>query len=161
MDDHSSRLGDHGRYPARMVEMNFYYEDLSTKRPFHDAEQHAVEDAEQFAGIVHSFLNRNPRILKLRTANHDVYFGVGTDPSFIECFNWETGQAKYPKPENSLSDAKPPTFSNEFETATPPTQVLLPFSEVWKIVECLMRHDDLPSQYNWEPSLDWDTENAG
>ena len=140
--------------------MKFHYEDLSTKRPFHDCETHPVGDGDELRQIVDSFSNEPPRILKLKTSKFEVYFGVGTDPSFIECFNWETGQAKYPVPENLLSNSNPPTFTSEFETLTPPICVLWPFSDVWQIVEFLMLHDELPADYKWELTPDWEVENA-
>lgn len=136
----------------------YCYEDLSTKQPFRDAEQHCVEDTVAFREIVDGYSARKPRILKLRTRNFDVYFGVGTDPSFIECFNWNTGQAKYPVPRQLIAKCKPPTFTNSFETATPPTSVLWPFDDVWKIVTHVMCHDELPLEYKWDLTPDWDAE---
>jgi len=136
--------------------MKFYLEDMSTKLPFKDPIQHQFSNRIELHRLIEHLGGSNPKILRLSTKSIEASFGIDTDPSFVECFEWNVGQAKYAKSARPFETENGPVFKNAFKIQKPPKDVLLPYNDVMKIIEFLVDFDKLPEEYQWNLSIDWD-----
>ena len=143
--------------PQAIVDSNLSLADLSTRKPFLDAEARPVASVDELRRIVLDHSAQTPRVLQLNTPSFEVYFGTGCAVSFIECINFQTGQARFPVVESPPFDIALDSivFDGGYEQLTPPTTVLLAMVDVMRLLLHVAEHDALPDDVQWKLTPDW------
>ena len=131
--------------------------DLSTRKPLQDAEFRSIADVDELRRLVADYSTESPRVLQLNTPKFEVYFGTGCAVSFIECVNFNSGQARYPIIKAPPFDIAPGTivFDGGYEQLTPPPIVWLSMVDVLRLLVHVAEHDAVPDDVEWELTPDW------
>ncbi len=127
-------------------------EDLATGAPFRDPEGRDLADVEDLLTAIQVYANAEPRILALSTPNHRVLFGVGAAVSFVDVFDWRTGQALAAHPNQRQLASIPTDFRGQTGSVQVGPEWLLSLPEATMIVEWIARHDERPKWIEWSLS---------
>ena len=143
--------------PQTIVDSTLSLADLSTRKPFRDAEPRPIADVGELRRVVVDYSTQTPRVLQLSTPTFEVYFGTGCAVSFIECVNFKSGQARYPILNAPDFDFAPGTFvfDGGYEQLTPPPTVWLSMVDVLRLLLHVAEHDAVPDDVEWKLTPDW------